>query len=100
MSLHHLQTRRPAYVLPMDTDLMDQAMATAEARKFALHHGGAQAALDTIDTRSGSNDFVWSLRHLAELENGTSIAWQADQKRAEWLRELALASTADLRAAA
>lgn len=76
------------YILPMDTDLMDQAMAKEEARKFALFHGGAQSALDTMDTRAGSNDFVWTLRHLAELENGSSIAWKADEKRAEWMAAL------------
>lgn len=94
MSLHHPHPAfhsRDRFVHTMDTDLMDRATAEREARRFAVHIGSAEAALNQCDTRGGSNEFIWALRHLSELESGSSIAWKADEKRAEWLAELAAA---------
>lgn len=61
------------FYLSCATDLMDRETAGREAHRYAIHFGGAVAALARFHV-THADEFVWALRSLSKMERGEEIA--------------------------
>ena len=95
------------FTFPCATERMDRETAQREARRYALHVGGAGIALAGIHVTQ-ADEFVWALRGLDQMERGVEVSdlericanpagvhpdWtarlhEARANRAAWLAEL------------